>query len=45
VVLKSAHALAQLSGAYTRLVETTDLEARLQALEAAMQAGVGKNHA
>jgi hypothetical protein len=45
VVLKSAHALAQLAGAYTRLVETADLEARLQALESAMQAGVGKNHA
>ena len=38
LVLKSAHALAQLAGSYTRLVETTDLETRLQALEAAMQA-------
>jgi hypothetical protein len=39
VVLKSAHALAQLAGAYTKLVETADLERRLQALEDAMQAG------
>ena len=39
VVLKSAHALAQLAGAYTKLVETADLEPRLQALESAMQAG------
>lgn len=39
LVIKSAHALAQLAGSYTRLVETADLEARLQALEAAMQAG------
>jgi hypothetical protein len=38
VVLKSAHALAQLAGAYTRLVETVDLETRLAALETAMQA-------
>jgi ATP:corrinoid adenosyltransferase len=39
LVIKSAHALAQLAGSYTRLVETADLEARLQALEAAMQEG------
>jgi hypothetical protein len=39
LVLKSAHALAQLAGAYTKLVETAGLEARLQALEAVMQAG------
>jgi hypothetical protein len=39
LVLKSAHALAQLAGAYTKLVETADLERRLQALEDAMQAG------
>jgi hypothetical protein len=37
VVLKSAHALAQLAGAYTRLVETADLEARLSALEQSME--------
>jgi hypothetical protein len=34
VVLKSAHALAQLAGAYTKLTETTELEARIAALEA-----------
>jgi hypothetical protein len=33
VVLKSAHALAQLAGAYTKLTETTELEARIAALE------------
>jgi hypothetical protein len=33
VVLKSAHALAQLAGAYTKLTETTELEARISALE------------
>jgi hypothetical protein len=38
LVIKSAHALAQLAGSYTKLVETADLEARLQALETAMQA-------
>jgi hypothetical protein len=36
VVLKSAHALAQLAGTYTKLVETADLEKRLAALEAAL---------
>jgi len=38
VVLKSAHALAQLAGAYTRLVETADLETRLAMLEATLAA-------
>jgi hypothetical protein len=38
LVIKSAHALAQLAGSYTKVVETADLEARLQALETAMQA-------
>ena len=33
VVMKSAHALAQLAGAYTKLTETTELEARIAALE------------
>jgi hypothetical protein len=37
VVLKSAHALAQLAGAYTRLVEAVDLEARLSALEQSLE--------
>ena len=37
LVLKSAHALAQLAGAYTRLVETADLEERIQRLEAAAE--------
>jgi hypothetical protein len=35
--LRSAHALAQLAGSYTRLVETADLSKRLEALELAMQ--------
>jgi hypothetical protein len=39
LVLRSAHALAQLAGTYTRLVETADLEKRLAALEAAMSKG------
>jgi hypothetical protein len=39
LVLRSAHALAQLAGTYTRLVETADLEKRLAALEAAMSQG------
>ena len=39
LVLKSAHALAQLAGSYTRLVETVDLEQRLAKLEASMAAG------
>jgi hypothetical protein len=38
LVIKSAHALAQLAGSYTKVVETADLEARLQALETAMEA-------
>lgn len=38
LVLKSVHALAQLAGAYTRLVETADLEARLATLEATLAA-------
>jgi hypothetical protein len=37
LVIKSAHALAQLAGSYTKLVETADLETRLAALETAMQ--------
>jgi hypothetical protein len=36
LVLKAAHALAQLSGAYTRLIEGGDLEQRITALEAAV---------
>jgi hypothetical protein len=39
VILKSAHALSQLAAAYTRLVETADLERWLATLEAAMTAG------
>jgi hypothetical protein len=35
LVLKSAHALAQLAGAYTKLVETADVEQRLAKLEEA----------
>jgi hypothetical protein len=38
LVLKSAHALAQLAGAYTKLVETADLETRLATLEATLSA-------
>jgi hypothetical protein len=38
IVLKSGHALAQLAGAYTRLVETADLETRLATLEATLAA-------
>jgi len=34
LILKGAHALAQLSGAYTRVVEGGDLEQRIAALEA-----------
>jgi hypothetical protein len=33
LVLKSAHALAQLAGAYRAITETADLEARIVALE------------
>jgi hypothetical protein len=36
LVLKAGHALAQLSGAYTRLIEGGDLEQRITALEAAV---------
>jgi hypothetical protein len=39
LVLRSAHALAQLAGTYTKLVETADLEKRLVALEGAMSQG------
>jgi len=39
LILKSAHALSQLAGSYTRLAETADLSKRLEALEAAMQRG------
>jgi hypothetical protein len=38
LVLRGAHALAQLAGTYTRLVETSDLEERLAKLEASMAA-------
>jgi len=37
LVLRSAHALAQLAGAYTKLVETAELEGRIAALEAAAE--------
>jgi hypothetical protein len=43
-VLKAAHALAQLAGAYRGVMEVAELEPRLQALEAAMQASAGKDH-
>jgi hypothetical protein len=33
LVLKSAHALAQLAGAYRAVLETVDIDARLTALE------------
>jgi hypothetical protein len=33
LVLRSAHALAQLAGAYRAVTETADLEARIVALE------------
>ena len=36
LVLKAAHALAQLSGAYTRVLEGGDLEQRIAALETAV---------
>jgi hypothetical protein len=39
LVLRSAHALAQLAGSYTRLVETSALEERIAALEGAMSGG------
>lgn len=48
LVLKVAHALAQLAGPYTRLLETSDLDATLQAMSerlAAMEAQTaGNNH-
>jgi hypothetical protein len=42
---KAMLAYAQLAGVYLKLYEVAELEPRLQALEAAMQGGVGKNHA
>jgi hypothetical protein len=33
LVLKSAHALGQLGGVYTKLVESSELEQRIKALE------------
>jgi hypothetical protein len=39
VVLKSAHALAQLAAAYTKFVETSELEECLAELEATMASG------
>jgi hypothetical protein len=36
LVLKAAHALAQLSGSYSRILESGDLERRIVALEAAV---------
>ncbi len=43
-VRKIAHALATVAGTYTRLAEATELEARVQALEAA-QASTGMRRA
>jgi hypothetical protein len=37
LVLRSAHALAQLAGAYRSVTETVSIEERLTALEEAMQ--------
>lgn len=37
LVLKSAHAMAQLAGAYKSVVEVADLEARLERLERAVE--------
>ena len=37
LVLKSAHALAQLAGAYRAATETANLEARIEALEMAAE--------
>jgi hypothetical protein len=37
LIIKSAHALAQLAGAYRAVIETTDLEARLSALEQSVE--------
>jgi hypothetical protein len=36
LVLKSTHALSQLAGTYTKLVESSELEARVAALEATL---------
>ncbi len=36
-VLRAGHCLAQLAGAYSKLVETIDLEQRIQQLEAAAE--------
>jgi hypothetical protein len=33
LILRSGHALAQLAGAYTKLVESSELEQRIKALE------------
>jgi hypothetical protein len=43
-IRKLAHALATVAGTYTRLAETAELEARVQALEAA-QASTGVRRA
>jgi hypothetical protein len=43
MVLKVAHALAQLAGPYRQLLETSDLEARLTALEARFSADFVSN--
>jgi hypothetical protein len=37
LVIKAAHALGQLSATYMRLIEVTELEPRLKALETLMQ--------
>jgi hypothetical protein len=39
LILRSAHALAQLAGSYTRVVDACDIVARLEALEEASQHG------
>ena len=44
LVLKGAHALAQLSGSYIRLIEGSDLERRITALEAAVLARRNGHH-
>jgi hypothetical protein len=43
MVLKVAHALAQLAGPYRQLLETSDLETRLTALEARFSADLVSN--
>jgi hypothetical protein len=45
LTLKAAHALAQLSGAYTRVLEGADLETRIVALEAAVLQGRNRHGA